>query len=145
MALNGYALTISSPDRLSRKQSTRGRRVDQLVITRCSHACLALTAYCQCACPMWNARHLITDTRKFVDHAAFTRGPRAMHWLTAQRLLVIMRYSLVDNKWTPCAEAVQGGCRVTLMSCDLKAHLQEIVRCSFKLKLDLDIIPSLSN
>jgi hypothetical protein len=28
---------------------------------------------------------------------------------------------------------------------DSKAHLQEIVRCSFKLKLDLDVIPSLSN
>jgi hypothetical protein len=27
----------------------------------------------------------------------------------------------------------------------IKAHLQEIVRCSFKLKLDLDVIPSLSN
>jgi hypothetical protein len=26
-----------------------------------------------------------------------------------------------------------------------KAHLQEIVRCSFKLKLDLDVIPSFSN
>jgi hypothetical protein len=26
-----------------------------------------------------------------------------------------------------------------------KAHLQEIVRYSFKLKLDLDVIPSLSN
>jgi hypothetical protein len=26
-----------------------------------------------------------------------------------------------------------------------KAHLQEIVRCSFKLKLDLDVIPSMSN
>jgi hypothetical protein len=36
--------------------------------------------------------------------------------LTAQRLLVITRYSLVDNEWTPCAEAVQGGCRVALMS-----------------------------
>jgi hypothetical protein len=46
---------------------------------------------------MWTARHLITDTRKFVDHAAFTRGPRGMHWLTAQGLLVITRYSLVDN------------------------------------------------
>jgi hypothetical protein len=27
---------------------------------------------------------------------------------------------------------------------DIKADLQEIVRCSFKLKLDLDVIPSLS-
>jgi hypothetical protein len=27
----------------------------------------------------------------------------------------------------------------------IKAHLQEIVRCSFKLKLDLDVIPSLSD
>jgi hypothetical protein len=26
-----------------------------------------------------------------------------------------------------------------------KVHLQEIVRCSFKLNLDLDVIPSLSN
>jgi hypothetical protein len=28
---------------------------------------------------------------------------------------------------------------------DTKTHLQEIVRCSFKLKLDLDVIPSLAN
>jgi hypothetical protein len=91
----GIRNSVSSPDRLSRKPSTRGRRVDQSVTTRCSHACLALTAYCQRACPMWTARHLFTDTRKFVDHAAFTRGPRGMHWLTAQRLLVITRYSLV--------------------------------------------------
>jgi hypothetical protein len=27
----------------------------------------------------------------------------------------------------------------------IKAHLQEIVRCRFKLKLDLHVIPSLSN
>jgi hypothetical protein len=69
---------------------------------------------------MMSARHLLTDTRKFVDHAAFTRGPRGMHWLTAQRLLVITRYSLVDKEWTPCAAAVPGGCRVALMSRDLK-------------------------
>jgi hypothetical protein len=107
----------ASPDRLSRKPSTRGRQVDHSVTTRCSHARLTLTrCHGQRAGPMWTARHLLTYTRKLVDHAAFTRGPRGMHWLTAQRLLVIMRYSLVDNEWTPCAEAVQGGCRVALIS-----------------------------
>jgi hypothetical protein len=118
-----YINSVSSPDRLSRKPSTRGRQVDQSVTTRCSHACPALTAYCQRACPMWTACHLLTDSRKFVDHAAFTRGPRGMYWLTAQRLFVISRYSLVDNEWTPCAEAVQRGCRVALMSCDLNSYI----------------------
>jgi hypothetical protein len=116
-----YINSVAPPDCLTRKPSTRGQQVDHSVTTRCSHACLALTAHCQRAGLKWTACQLLTDTRKFVYHAAFTLWPRGMLWLSAQRLLVIKRYPLVYNEWTPCAEAVQRGCRVALMSCDLVA------------------------
>jgi hypothetical protein len=97
-----YINSVSSPDRLSRKPSTRGRRVDQSVTTRCSHACLAWTAYCQRACPMWTARHLLTETRKFVDHAAFTRGSRGMHidpHSVGKRTHDLMDTVIVKKRW----------------------------------------------
>jgi hypothetical protein len=45
------------------------RAVDHSVTTRCLHPCLAFTAHYQRASSKWTARQLLTDTRKFVDHA----------------------------------------------------------------------------
>jgi hypothetical protein len=77
----------------------------------------------------------VTLCRRVIKHKLYNM----LHSLYAPLQCVVLYLSRVLFRYTLFS------CIVDRRSINTKAHLEEIVRCSFKLKLDLGVISSLSN